>query len=229
MRERSLSSVPRAALALLLAALAAQVAWHALAPGPAARSAALAAAPSPALLRMAALGEPVALSKLLMLYVQAEDGSVPMDAASLAGWLGRIADLDPKAQYPLFAASHVYAEGGSEQRKRQMLEFVHTRFLADPNRHWSAEAYIASAAKHQLHDLPLALRYARALRQLGTGPQVPNWARQMEVFVLEDMDELESAKVLLGGMLASGQLTDANERQFLSEHLKAMSKKAGRP
>jgi hypothetical protein len=229
MRERSLSSVPRAALAALLLALAAQVAWHALAPRPAARADILAGAPSLALLRIAAVGEPVALSKLLMLQVQAADAGRPADTAALAGWLARISELDPQAGYPLFAASHVFAEGGDEQRKRQMFEFVHTRFLLDPNARWSAEAYIALAAKHQLHDLPLALRYARSLRQFTSAPQVPNWARQMEIFVLEDMNELESAKVLMGGMLASGQLSDPAERRFLDAQLKALAARTARP
>ena len=69
----------------------------------------------------------------------------------------------------------------------------------------------------------LALRCARALREHATGPKVPNWARQMEIFVLEDMQELESAKILLGGLLESGQITDPQEMRFLQERLKQMS------
>lgn len=228
MRERPISSVPLAALALLGLALAAQLGLHALMPVQRDRDAMLTMPPSLGALRLAALGDQVALSKLLMLQLQAADsagGSVAigqLDANALQAWLTRIADLDPRASYPLFAASHIYAEGRDPVRKRQMLEFVYDRFVLDPNRHWGALAYVALVAKHQLHDLPLALRYARALRQYATGPQVPSWAKQMEVFVLEDMNELESAKVLLGGMLASGQLTDPHERAFLDAHLKAL-------
>ncbi|MES2316479.1 MAG: hypothetical protein V4631_03210 [Pseudomonadota bacterium] len=222
MRERSLSSVPPAALALLVLALVAQVAWHALVPARQVAASALAPAPSLTLLRLSALGEPLALAKLLMLHVQAEDSAQP-DGERLVAWLGRVSDLDPKAHYPLFAASHVYAEGGDPQRKRQMLEFVHQRFMMDPNRRWSDQVYIAMAAKHQLRDLPLALRYARALREQTSATQVPGWARQMEIFVLEEMNELDSAKILMGGMLASGQLNDPNERRFLLERLKALS------
>jgi len=48
----------------------------------------------------------------------------------------------------------------------------------------------------------------------------------MEVFILEDMDELESAKVLIGGLLQSGQISDAHEIHFLEERLKEMEAKA---
>ncbi|HEY0061331.1 MAG TPA: hypothetical protein VGC21_04370 [Telluria sp.] len=229
MRERAISSVPLPALALLGLALAAQLGWHALVPVRQTSDGALRMPPSLATLRLAALGDQIALSKLLMLQVQAADsegGNVALgqlDYRALEAWLERVADLDPRAGYPLFVAGHIYAEGGDMGKKRQMLEFVYHRFLRDPNRHWGALAYVTLVAKHQLHDLPLALRYARALRQRATDPQVPPWASQMEVFVLEDMNELESAKILVGGMLASGQLTDPNERAFLNRHLKALN------
>jgi hypothetical protein len=75
-------------------------------------------------------------------------------------------------------------------------------------------------AKHRLHDMPLALAYADAIARRAT--QAPNWARQMRIFVLEDMGEIEAAKVLLGGLLASGEITDPREVQFLMERLKGL-------
>ena len=41
-----------------------------------------------------------------------------------------------------------------------MLEFVYREFLLDPNRRWPWLAHATVLAKHRLHDLPLALRYA---------------------------------------------------------------------
>ena len=49
---------------------------------------------------------------------------------------------------------------------------------------------------------------------------MPHWARQMEVFILEDMNEQDSAAILLGGLLDSGQITDPNELRFLTDRLK---------
>lgn len=233
-RERALADVPRPVLALLAAGLALQLLWHLLVPAQRARPQALQAPPSLAALRLASLGEPVALSKLLMFHVQSIDSSPDLqghfqmlDYASLEQWLARISELDPRAEYPLIAASHLYAEVQDPDKTRRMLEFVYRRFLDDPNRRWRALAQVTMVAKHQLHDLPLARRYAAALRHNATAAQVPDWARQLEFFVLEDMNEIDSAAVLLDAMQQSGQLKDPAERRFLQQRLAAMRRQAG--
>ena len=48
---------------------------------------------------------------------------------------------------------------------------------------------------------------------------MPQWARQMEIFVLEDLGDIEGAKILLGGMLESGAVKDPNEIKFLKNRL----------
>ena len=59
-------------------------------------------------------------------------------------------------------------------------------------------------------------------------PEVPLWARQMEIFILEDMDELEAARIMLGGLLASGQIRDPAEARFLAQRLKDLEQRLGR-
>jgi hypothetical protein len=44
----------------------------------------------------------------------------------------------------------------------------------------------------------------------------------MRIFVLEDMGELESATILLGGLLATGEITDPREIHFLTGRLEQM-------
>ena len=100
-----------------------------------------------------------------------------------------------------------------------MLDFVYQQFLLDPNHRWKSLAHAATLARHRLNDLPLAHQYAQAIRLHATASEVPNWAKQMEIFLLEDMDELQSAKILLGGLLQSGQITDPHEFRFLEQRL----------
>ncbi|HEX7983326.1 MAG TPA: hypothetical protein VF616_07400 [Duganella sp.] len=223
---KPLSAVPRAVFALLAAALAAQLLWQASAPTPRARARELPPAPSLAALRLAALGEPVALSKAAMLYVQGFDEQAgvsiawrELDYGKVALWLRRVLELDPRGQYPLLAASEVYGAVSDPARARLMLEFVHERFLEDPDRRWPWLAHAALVARHRLHDLPLARRYARDIRLRATGPRVPAWARELEVFMLEDMNELDAARALIGGLLRDGLITDPHELKFLSERL----------
>jgi hypothetical protein len=230
MRERSVSFVPKSVVLLLLAALALQIGWHRTTPAPQAKAENLEAPATLTTLRIASLSEPVALGKLLMLYVQAFDNQpgvrLPfqsLDYNNLQQWLGRILELDPKAQYPLLAATHLYAEVPDDAKKRVMLDFVYRSFLEDPNHRWRAMTHAAFIARHRLKDLPLTLKYARAIRLYATDKNIPSWARQMEIFLLEDMNELDSARILLGGLLASGEISDPQELRFLDERLKQMN------
>ncbi|HYA47773.1 MAG TPA: hypothetical protein VEF92_09505 [Burkholderiales bacterium] len=229
MPERPVSQVPRLVLALLAAALAAQVGWKAAFPPLPARADELPAAPGIAALRLASFGDPIALAKVLMLYLQAFDfqsgSKVPyrdLDYAKLEAWLGRILELDPQGQYPLLAASRLYAEVPVESKQRSMLEFIYAQFLLDPNRRWPWLADAALIAKHRLKDLPLARRYAAAIQRYATADNVPLWARQMEAFILEDMNELQSARLMIGGYIQSGKVDDPAELRFLDQHLKQL-------
>jgi hypothetical protein len=233
--ERPLADVPAIVWLALAIALAAQVAWRSLSPLPAMAAADLPPAPSAASLRLAALGEPEALARLSMLYLQAYDyggtNASPysrLDYKRLVAWLDAILALDPRSDYPLFAAARVYAENPDPARTRLALQFVYRQFLADPDRRWAAMAHAALVAKHRLKDLPLARRYASAIDRYTRSPDVPLWARQMEVFILEDMNELDAARIVLGGMLASGNIKDPQEAQFLARRLKELEERTGR-
>jgi hypothetical protein len=103
-----------------------------------------------------------------------------------------------------------------------VLDFVYREYLKDPNRRWPWLAQAAIVAKHRLHDLPLALKYADAIDRHTTAPGVPVWAKQMRIFILEDMNELQAAKVILGGLLASGSIKDPAELRFLKHRLEAL-------
>ena len=225
--ERPITAVPGAVLALLAAALALQIAWQSMQPKPVARAAELDTPPSVAALRVASLGEPVALAQLMTLYLQAFDNqpgiSIPfrnLDYPRVAQWLATILALDSLGQYPLMMAAQVYVQVPDEARERLMVNFVHEQFLQDPNRRWRWLAHVTIMAKHRLHDDALALRYARDITLLA--PAAPSWARQMQIFILEDIGELESAKIMLGGLLASGEIKDDRELHFLTERLETL-------
>lgn len=231
--ERAVSAVPGGVVWLLALGLAAQLGLKSAQPRPQARAEDLPPPPEISVLRLASLGDPVALAKGLMLYLQAFDyqsgSKIPyrdLDYQRLETWLARILELDPQGQYPLLAASRLYAEVPVESKQRSMLEFIYREFLRDPNRRWPWLANVTAIAKHTLHDLPLALRYARALRRYAVADTVPLWARQMEAFIAEDMDELETARLIIGGYLQSGSVKDPAELKFLEEHLKELETRA---
>ena len=230
--ERPVSAVAGWILGLLAATLSAQLAWqlarHAAAPA----AADLPPAPSVQVLRLASAGESAAFARLAMVWLQAFDYSgvntVPyrhLDYGRLAGWLHAILATDPHSEYPLFAAARIYAENPDPAKVRRIFDFIFEEFAADPNRRWPALAHAALLAKHRLQDLPLARRYAAAIQRLATDDAVPLWARQMEAFILEDMNEINAAKVILGGMLAAGRIRDPEERRFLQFRLEELERR----
>ncbi len=179
--DRQLSAVPRGVRwALGAGCWSVQIAFAALQPPPSGNAEALPVPPSARCCAIASLGDPIALAQMLTLYLQAFDNqpgvSIPflqLDYARVESWLERILELDPVGQYPLLMAAQVYAQVPDERKQRQMLEFVYRKFLADPNRRWPWLAHAAIMAKHRLNDLPLALRYAQALRTHATAASVP--------------------------------------------------------
>jgi hypothetical protein len=227
--ERVIATVPRWVLALLAAAFLLQVTWQALQPRPVARAEALGAPASPAVLRAAALGEPITLAQLLTLYLQAFDNqpgiSIPfldLDYARVAAWLGTILAIDPVGQYPLLMASQLYAQVPDPAKQRAMCELVRREFELDPDRRWRWLAHCAIMAKHRLRDSRLALAYADAIT--ARAKNASNWARQMRIFILEDLGELEAATVLLGGLLASGEVSEPKEIHFLTQRLEELKR-----
>ena len=228
-RERPIKDVPGVVLVLLAITLALQIGWQATRPPRLAVASALPAPPSFEKLQVLSLGDRIVLAKMLMLWLQAFDNqpgiSIPfgaLDYQTLTAWLDVILALDPRGQYPLFAASRLYSEVPDETRQRLMLEYVYRKFSEDPDRRWPALAHAVFMAKHRLKDLPLALRYARALTGQVTAVNVPNWVREMQVYVLEDMGALEDARILLGGLVESKTIRDPHELLFLRQRLQQL-------
>ncbi|MGQ0657839.1 MAG: hypothetical protein ACT4NU_07060 [Chromatiales bacterium] len=234
-RERPIHAVPRAALMLLVASLLMQGAWHHVRPAPEAHAEALPAPPALPVLQVLAAGDRIVLAQALMLWLQAFDNppglSIPfrdLDYGRVVAWLERVGSLDERTEYPLLAAARLYGEVPVPTKQRQMLDFVYREFLKNPNGRWQWLAHAVYVARHRIGDLALALKYADALATHARGPQVPKWARQMNIFVLEDMGEIEAAKILIGGLLEDGKVTDPAEQRFLMKRLQDLEKQSER-
>ena len=233
---RLLSAVPPLLGIFLAASVAVHLALQAWRAPPTSQAADLPRAPPAELLRAASFSEPEAAARLAMLYLQAYDlrgdNAVPyqhLDYERLIAWLRAIVATDPRGGYALFSAARVYAENPDATKCRAMLDFLHAEFGRDPDRRWPWLAHAALVAKHRLKDLPLALRYARAIDRQAHDPRAPLWAKQMEIFILEDLDELDAAKVVLGGLLASGRIKDPQELDSLQRRLRTAEKRSTRP
>jgi hypothetical protein len=224
--ERPVSTVPILIRLVLVVSLISQVVFYLNT-----SSVRVAIEPLPApmsndYLTVMSMGEPVTLSKLLMFWVQGFDHqpgvSIPflqLNYDYLSGWLARVLSLDPDSHYALLSAARIYSEVPDDTKKRQMLDFVYKKFLELPDQRWPWMAHAVYISKHRIKDIDLALKYAKELRINTNSEIVPQWARQMEIFIYEDLGDLESARILLGGLIESGEIKDESEVEFLLSRL----------
>ncbi|HEX7028778.1 MAG TPA: hypothetical protein VF268_16165 [Gammaproteobacteria bacterium] len=181
-------------------------------------------------IRLLALGEAGLAAKLLefwLLTFESQSGRIikyeSLDYDHLSGWLETIQQLDPLSNYPSLMASGVFIEVNDDRRARKMIDFVHRAFLMAPQHRWRWQARAVILAKYRLDDLELARRLARDLRIQAADHDIPGWARDMEVLILQEMGEFETARMLVGNLLNSGAVTDPDELRFLTTKLKELS------
>ena len=229
---RGWHAVPRTVLALLLVSALAQLGWHAATPPPRARVEALPSTLPQPLLSVLALGEPRTAAALAALWLQFHDTQPgytkpfrEMDYRRLRQWLEAILELAPDSDYPLLLATRIYGQVNDPARQRVMLDFVRAAFVERPRERWRWLAEATIIAKHRLQDLDLALEYARLLREQTRVGEIPFWARDLQIIVLEDMGELEAARILIGGLLASGEIDDPHELRFLERRLQRLEQR----
>jgi hypothetical protein len=225
-KERPVSDVPPIVILMLLACLAMQLYWHSQQQVIVARAENLPRPLSASTYTTISFGEPLATAKILNLWLQAFDNqpgvSIPLhslDYDVVTAWLDTILELDPRGHYPMLVAARIYGSVSDREKQRVMMDYIYDKFNEDPNKYWRWLAHAVITAKHELKDLPLALKYANALAEKATGKNVPYWARDMKIIVLEDMGEVEAAKILVGGLIASGEITDPYELNFLENKI----------
>ena len=231
-QAKDISFVPKSVLIALSISLLLQISWHHYFSELEITRTDLPNATQAPYIKLVSLSDTITASKLTMLWLQSFDNQPglsislqDLDYERVINWLDLILKLDSKTQYPLFAAIRFYAEVQNENKQREMIQFVSEKFLEKPNERWASMAHAVYIAKYRVEDLNLALNCAKLIRQYAKGENVPYWAKQMEIFILEDMGELESAMVLIGGLLESGELKDSHQQQFLGQRLEELKQR----
>ena len=231
-KDRPISDVPLAIVIVLVLTIVIQLVYHSQQEPIVAAADDLQLPMSTRTYVLSSLGEPIAMSKLLNLWLQAFDNQPGLSISfnqlnydRLTKWLDTILELDPRGNYPMLVAARVYGSVRDRERQRIMMDYIFYKFNQDPNRHWRWLAHAIITAKHELKDMTLALKYADALANQADGKHVPFWARDMKIIVLEDMGEVEAAKILVGGLIASGEITDKYELAFLEEKIRVLEEK----
>ncbi len=176
--------------------------------------------------RALSLGSDRLWSYLLLIRLQLQDAQKGrflsyrrLDYDRLAEWLLTLQQMNPDSDYAAFLASRVYGQIDDPARVRRMIEVVREIFRQDPQRYWRRMTEAVLLAKYRVKDLGLALELADEIYRQPEAIQMPRWARDMKLIVLDEMGEDEAAMRLIGSLLESGEITDADERRFLLDRL----------
>jgi hypothetical protein len=184
--------------------------------------------PQLALVRAASLGENSFAGYLVALFLQDFNVSLgtatplaAMDRSAVIRWLDLSTDLDGDSRYPLLLAARHFAETGTPEQRRCMLDWIYQRFQERPNERWPWLVHAIFAARHVLHDDALAKTYAAALRNRVTNPKAPSWVVQMDLLLRADLGEVEDARTILAGLMDAGQIRSPGELKFLESRIAA--------
>ena len=225
--ERPMLSLPRPLLLTFVVLLLAQIIYHHMNQERVERLYGELGKPlSASIYRGLAMGSQQLFGYLLAIRLQLHDnqagrhfGYKLMDYDLLVDWLEQISEVSPGTEYPMLLASRVYTATSDHRQLRQILAFIERRFDEDPQLHWRRLAEASVIAKHRLGDLELALRMARKLAQQPASIDLPQWARDFEFLLLAELNELESAIIIIEALLQTEAVNDPDERLFLQEKL----------
>lgn len=143
----------------------------------------------------------------------------------LVDWLQLISRVNPESEYPALLAARVYSQTGNADQLRLVLGFIEAAFDLHPQLHWRRMAEASVIARHQLGDLPMALRIAEKLATQPASVIMPHWARDLRILLLAELDQHQTAIVIIEAMLASNSINDPDEKRFLQEKLSNFQQK----
>ncbi len=182
--------------------------------------------------RALSLGSDKLTSYLMLLGLQLHDNQAGkhinysyLEYPVLGDWLLTLYDLNPMSNYPAFLATRVYSQVKDPRKIRQMIDVVGIIFDKKPEQHWRRMTEACLLAKHQLKDLPLALRLAQKVAEIPTSVDLPHWARDMKLILLDELNQFESAQLLISSMLQDGSIKDPDELRFLRSRLLKIQQK----
>ncbi len=165
-------------------------------------------------------------SYLLMFKVQLHDNQRGrhenynnLNYKTLSHWLLTLSELNQQSDYPAFLATRVYSQVNDPDKIKTIISVIDQLFEKNPSLHWRRMTEACLLAKHKLKDLDLALKLASKVSALPDSVKMPYWARDMKLILLDELNELESAQIIISSMLQSGSITDNDEKRFLQSRL----------
>jgi len=137
----------------------------------------------------------------------------------LGRWFFLLHGLDPVSDHvPLVAA---YYFGGTKVPRDAgvVVDYLRVAGAIPIGEKWRWLAHAAYLAQHRMHDLQLALKLAYQLAKMPNSDTMPQWARQMPAFILNERGDGEASRKLMENMLVTEKNAHPQEIGFMKSYL----------
>ena len=128
------------------------------------------------------------------------------DFENLADWFFLQHTLSPRGNHAPLIAAFYYGASQDPQKIRPLIKYLHVAGNDPQGEKWRWLAHAVYLARFRLKDYDLALELANTLAAI-PNDDMPVWAKQMPVNVMNDMGQKQAAMQMMLEILKSGQDT----------------------
>lgn len=129
------------------------------------------------------------------------------DYKALAGWFDVMDGLDAKSDFIPFLAAYYFGAVEAPDKAAFIADYLARQGALPGDQKWRWLARASFIARFGEKNPDKALEYAKQLAALHPKTELPFWARQMPVFILEDRGQKEAALAMILETLKSEQAT----------------------
>lgn len=142
------------------------------------------------------------------------------DYGRLGQWFDLLDTLDPLSDHVPQLASNYFGASRVPAHAAVVAKYLGRVGNTPYKNKWRHLAQAAYLAQHRMNDMDLALHYAEQLQKLNAeGKPMPQWARQMAVFVYRARGEKDKARALMEKFLVTDPTDVPEEINFMKLYL----------
>ena len=140
------------------------------------------------------------------------------DFKLVAAWLHLLDQLDHRSNFAPSIASYYYSNTQRKADNKYITEYLSAHYDHDPARKWWWMTQAVSIANFKMGDKELALKYSKKLADAEV--EMPFWAKNMGVFILEKMGEKEQAYRLIKEIMENTDKYSEEDLNFMRYFVK---------
>lgn len=175
---------------------------------------------------MMTLGDPEFSYRFLALALQ-NLGDVGRDVTPLKDynyqrlgeWFALLHALDPASDHVPMIAAYYFGATQVPKDAAVVVDYLQVAGQIPVGTKWRWLAHAAYMAQHRVHDLQRALDLAYRLVKMPNAAEMPQWARQMPAFILNEKGDRAASRQMMENLLLTEKNVPWQEVNFMKSYL----------